>query len=225
MVDIKQKIKAVIFDMDGTILQTEHLWRQATYDILTQYNVLNLTLEQQKVLAAVDGMELVTQARVLKENFNLPGTPEELAHLKVANAMSNFKNKVNFIDGFESFQKKLVQNNIPHGIATNAHKGPFSIIIETMKLNQFFGQHLYCTDDVQNRSKPDPALFLFVAKQLGVKPEECIVFEDTVQGFQAAQAAGMKCIAIENENNKDFLHFANGSVKSYDQAEDLINNL
>lgn len=225
MNDLNQKIKAVIFDMDGTILKTEHLWRQATYDILQQYNVLNLTPEQQKVLAAVDGMELVVQARVLKENFNLPGTPEELAHLKVANAMRNFENKVNFIDGFESFQKKLVQHNIPHGIATNAHKGPFRVIAQTMNLDKFFGQHLYCTDDVQNRSKPDPALFLFVAQKLGVKPEECLVFEDTVQGFQAAQAAGMKCIAIENDNNKDFLQYTNGSVKSYDQAEELIKNL
>ncbi|QQR48783.1 HAD family phosphatase [bacterium] len=225
MNDLKQKIKAIIFDMDGTILNTEALWDLSTKDLLQHHNITNISQEQEEILSKLTGMDAIASARLFKEYFSLPGTLEEIAQLQDAMAMNHLKTGMQFIHGFIAFQKKLVEHGIPHGVATNTRKTPFMFIIEVMKLDNLFGEHLYCVDDVGNRSKPDPALFLFAAEKLGVKPEECLVFEDTVHGFKAAQAAGMKCIAIQNETNKDLLHYVHGSITTYDHAEELLKKL
>ena len=87
-----------------------------------------------------------------------------------------------------------------------------------MKLPSFFGEHLYCIEDVALKGKPNPDIFLFAAKKLGVPPQECLVFEDSQYGFLAAKAAGMRCIAIKNDINKPWRDIVHASVDSYDEA-------
>ena len=72
-------------------------------------------------------------------------------------------------------------------------------------------------------AKPDPALFLHAAEKLNAAPENCVVFEDSIWGFKAANAAHMKCIAIKNNRNQDH-HSENthGAIDSYDEAEAVI---
>ncbi|MBY0352785.1 HAD family phosphatase [Candidatus Babeliales bacterium] len=225
MVEIKKKIKAIIFDMDGTIVSTEPLWRKAEDDTFAHYNISITTPEQRAIIPSFGGMSSLLVGQHLKELFSLTESSEDISRRLDFFAMHHFANGMNFIHGFEAFQKKLALHNIPSGIATNTRREPFSFIINAMKLNDFFGNHLYCVDDVQYKPKPDPSLFLFVAQKLGARPEECLVFEDSIHGFKAAQAAGMKCIAIQNENNKDLLHYVHGAIASYDQAEEILKNL
>ena len=68
-------------------------------------------------------------------------------------------------------------------------------------------------------------MFLHAAKQLGVKPEECIVFEDSHFGFKAAQSAGMRCIAIKSSTNQDSLHMAHEAVGNYYEALEALRKL
>ncbi|MBM3887195.1 HAD family phosphatase, partial [Candidatus Dependentiae bacterium] len=95
-------------------------------------------------------------------------------------------------------------------------------LTESMKFHAIFGEHVYGIADVNYIPKPNPTLFLHVAKKLGVKPEECIVFEDSIYGFQAAKAAGMKCIAIKGPNNHHLLEHANAAIDSYHEAIDAL---
>ena len=125
MIEIKKKIKAIIFDMDGTILNSEALWRLATSDLLLHHNITNITPEQQEMLSNLDGMGSMTRARLFKECFSLPGTLEEITQLQDMMAVNRFKTGMQFIDGFIAFQKKLVEHGIPHGIATNTRKTPY----------------------------------------------------------------------------------------------------
>ncbi|MBX9830883.1 HAD family phosphatase [Candidatus Babeliales bacterium] len=222
MIEIKKKFKAIIFDMDGTIVSTEELWRKAEEDTFAHYNIAP---KQQAILPSFGGMSSLIVGKHLKELFSIQESPEEISQRLDAFAMRHFTNGMNFIHGFETFQKKLATHHIPSGIATNTRREPLGFIANVMKFNDFFGDHVYCVDDVEYKPKPDPALFLFVAKKLGARPEECVVFEDSIHGFKAAQAAGMKCIAIQNESNKDLLHYVHGAITSYDQAEEILKNL
>jgi len=84
---------------------------------------------------------------------------------------------------------------------------------------------MYCVADVNFVPKPDPAIFLHSASQLGVKPEDCVVFEDSIFGFNAAKAAGMKCIGIKNELNLKHLDKVNDAIENYYQAEDALKKI
>lgn len=224
MEDLKYKIKAVIFDMDGTIIKTEHIWKKVTLDVLKLQGVETLNDEDQTFLDSLAGMSLPKSAVELKTRFSLPASADEIFNLKLALANTYFFKAMEFIPGFEQFHTKLQQYNIPSGLATNAHPDHLKTIVETMNFRRLFGENIYSIEHVQ-KPKPDPDLFLHTAAMLGVKPEECIVFEDSIHGFKAAQAAGMKCIALKNNNNKNILDLAQDAIDSYDQAEDALRKI
>jgi beta-phosphoglucomutase len=226
MNEIKNKIKAVIFDMDGTIIQTEHIWRKVSVQVLMeQCNITELLEHHEIFLQTLSGMGLRNSAKSMKDTFNLATPAEEIMKRKVELADNLFDHTLEFIGGFETFHKQLQSHIIPTSIATNADHANLQQIARSLNFERFFGKNMYCVADVGFKAKPDPALFLHAAKQLGVKPEECIVFEDSIYGFQAAQAAGMKCIAIKNNFNNQHLSLVNHAIDDYSQAEDALKKL
>ena len=222
MFELKEKLKAVIFDMDGTIIQTDHIWSQATRDFLREANVRAFTPHDRQFLEGMSGMSIYAASKAVKQHFGLPHQPKEVADRKMAIVNAYFLKGVEFIEGFQQFHRQLRDNEIPSGIGTNATPENLEPLKESMQFHRFFVQHVYFIADVNYVPKPDPTLFLHVAKQLGVKPEECVVFEDSIYGFQAAKAAGMKCIAIKGPNNHHLLEHAHAAIDSYHEAVDAL---
>lgn len=226
MLSIKNKLKAVIFDMDGTIIQTDHIWGEVEREQLYELGIRAFSQHDSEFLASLSGMSTKFASKALKKHFGLHETDSESMTIRTMElANEHFKRGVQFIHGFEDFHEKLRTTGIPSGIGTNALPINLNPLRESMKFSRFFGEHIYCIADVNFIPKPDPTLFLFVAKQLGVKPEECIVFEDSIYGFQAAKAAGMKCIAIKGPNNHHLLDHAHAAIDSYDEAIDALKKI
>lgn len=225
MNDIKTKIKAIIFDMDGTIIKTEHIWQKVTIDTLAYCGIRELTSEQEKVLKSMSGIGLDQSSALLKKTFDLSHSTREILEKKVALADEYFEKKLEFIEGFVDFHTKLQQYSIPTSIATNADPASLKKISQTLDLAKFFGKNMYCVADVNFIAKPDPAIFLHSASMLGAKPEECVVFEDSIYGFNAANAANMKCIGIKNELNKIHLDKVHDSIENYHQAEAALKKI
>lgn len=226
MNDIKNKVKAVIFDMDGTIIKTEHIWRKISVQVLMeQCKITELSEQHEQFLQSLSGIGLEVSAKNMKETFNLATPVEEIVRRKIELAGDQFNNNIEFITGFEQFHQQLQSLIIPTSIATNAHKDNLDQLAQSLDFGRFFGKNMYCLADVNNRAKPDPALFLHAAQQLGASPEECIVFEDSLYGFQAAKAAGMRCIAIKNDLNNQHLELAQHAIDDYSQAEDALKKL
>ena len=220
MKNIKNKIKAILFDMDGTIIHTEHVWKEIILQFLNCQGIKNLSDQQREILKNTSGAGLLKTLTVLKEEFNLPYTVDELLHKKIEVSKEYFsKNHIEFIDGFASFHNKLKKANIASSIATNANIKVLDCLNKKINLESFFGKNMYTMEHVGNKAKPDPAVFLHAAKQLNVKPEECVIFEDSLVGFKAAKAAEIKCIAIQNKFNQDILHHADGIISNYHEAE------
>jgi HAD superfamily hydrolase (TIGR01509 family) len=222
MEQLKGALKAVIFDMDGTIIQTDHIWGLVTREFLTSAGVRALGPKDIAFLEALSGMSTLAAAKMVKLHFGLPIDHEVIATRKRELANNHFRRGVTFIHGFESFHQKLRDHGVPSGIGTNATPENLDLLTESMQFRNFFGKHIYCIADVNYVPKPSPDLFLHVAQQLGVKPEECIVFEDSIFGFQAAKAAGMRCIAIKGPNNHNLLGHAQAAIDSYDEAIDAL---
>lgn len=226
MINIKTKIKAIIFDMDGTIIKTEHIWQQVTTGTLAKYGIHQIPEDKLAFVNNLAGMGLKEASHAIKEEFGLPDTVEEIINLKLALANMHFESRLEYIDGFEEFHKKLAANNIPSGIATNAHPTNLNEIVKTMNFTEKFGENIYCIAHVGFKAKPDPALFLHTAKQLGANPQDCVVFEDSIHGFKAAKAAGMKCIAVKNERNASLLvELTDQSIESYHEAEEALRKI
>jgi beta-phosphoglucomutase-like phosphatase (HAD superfamily) len=226
MHEIKQNIKAVIFDMDGTVVNTEKAWQQITMHVLRMYlGIENFTQEQRNFLHTLSGMGLTNAATAVKSYFNLKQSINEITAQKIkATDVYLFKD-VEFMEGFEHFHTKLQTVAVPTGLATNADPLTLQKMSQCMELDKFFGSHLYCSGDVGNKHKPDPAVFLHTAQKLGAQPDECVVFEDSLAGFKAAQAAGMKCIALKNNLNHNQLDQVDQAINSYFEAEEAIKKL
>ncbi len=101
------------------------------------------------------------------------------------------------------------------GIATNANDATLAITQQCLLLNSFFDNHVYGISCVNNVGKPNPAIYLHAAHQLGIDPHECIAIEDSANGIRAAQQAGMFCIGITTSGNPYQTEKAHLVVDSY----------
>ena len=225
MIHIKEKIKAIIFDMDGTILKTEQFWLDATLDLLEARGVKEFTPEQQAELKSYSGIGHKVAAELLKREYELEDEAEHIAEEMKQRAENKYVISVEFFEGFEKFATELNEHGIAVGLATNADIPTLNKLAEKMNLQKFFGDKLFSMSHAGNLPKPHPAVFLHTAEQLNVKPEECVVFEDTIFGFNAAKAAGMKVIAIKTAFNEAHREHAHHAIAHYGEAVDAIKEI
>ena len=222
MASTKKHLKAVIFDMDGTILDTEGAWTLAIHQVLKELKVTYSQEEYDRY--AVNGQSVAVCAKTLKDGFNIDAHEQYIEDSMVQKALAIFAAGVSFIKGFESFHHTLTAYNLKSGLATNTCNRTLATLRASMNLDKFFGEHLYNVSHVKH-PKPAPDLFLHAAAKLGAEPHECIVFEDSFLGFQAAQAAGIPCIAIRNADNKHLLNRTVAAVDHYHGAMELLQTL
>lgn len=175
-------------------------------------------------LNRLNGMHVNECAHALKDWFQLSHSAEDLERSIVQYARNDFTHstELKFIAGFPEFHAQLANHQFKTCIATNADRNSLQLMKSKMGLNNFFGEHIYCAEDVSFKAKPHPDLFLHAAAQLGHAPSECLVFEDSLHGFNAAKSAGMTCVAISNTKNQAFLHHVATSIKSYHDAVETV---
>jgi HAD superfamily hydrolase (TIGR01509 family) len=211
--------KAIIFDMDGTIVDSNHIWDQATQDIIIAAGGI-LTPEKLAILQKeLKGLAIHASCSIIKEVMELEHQVEELIEAKQNRALELYEQQVHFIDGFKEFFKKVAAQKLKVAIATNADDYTLDATLKKLNLAQFFGKHIYNITHVNYRHKPFPDLYLYAAKQLNIDPKDCIAIEDSTHGIKAAIDAGMFCIGINTGKNRKHLEEAHLIIEGYDEID------
>ncbi|BGP42126.1 hypothetical protein JCM10450v2_006212 [Rhodotorula kratochvilovae] len=191
-------VKAVLFDMDGLMIDSERLYTVASNDLLAPYGK-ELTWE---IKAQLMGRPAHDSAARLIAATGIPLSVDELLDAMDKKFETLFRT-VKPLPGVVKLVHHLEKHKIPMAIATGSKKKNF--LIKTAHLDYLFGPfstNIVCGDDpiLEGKGKPDPAIFLEAAKMLGITtPEErakVLVFEDGLTGVQAARAAGMEVVWI-----------------------------
>ncbi|MFH1439016.1 MAG: HAD family phosphatase [Candidatus Woesearchaeota archaeon] len=209
-------IKAVIFDMDGVIINSEKLWDRAMTDVLAKYGAVYC----QRCKDQCMGKSIYESAVIKKEMYGLKIDENKLAQENLVAALSLY-HKLDFMPGFLSLFESLKNRNVRMCIATASDKILMDAVDKKLNLTDLFLGNVVFRQ-AYHKSKPAPDIFLDAAKKLGVKAEECVVIEDSPNGVDAALAAGMKVIALSGSTTHDKLIKADIVI---DSLEKLNHNM
>ncbi|XP_072933380.1 pseudouridine-5'-phosphatase-like [Epargyreus clarus] len=196
MVNLKfDKVTHVLFDLDGLLLDSEGLYGEAYKRVCARYGA-EFTWELHASVLGFQGQEVV--AKII-ETFNLP-TSKEAFLQEVQQECSMLLPDAKLMPGAEKLVKHLHKHGIPIALATSSSEDSVRTKMQNHKefLGYFHHLTMGSTDPEVTRGKPDPSIFLVCASRFPdkPKPEDCLVFEDAVNGMKAANAANMQVVVV-----------------------------
>lgn len=192
MHDMLRGIKAVIFDMDGSLVDSMWVWNEVDIEYLRRHNIPMPEGLQREV----DGMNFSEVAGYFKEKFKIEDPLEAIKDEWNQMARDKYAYEVSLKEGVLEFLKECRKRKVLVGLATsNSMELAESMMIGHDIQNYF--QYVLTGSEVGN-SKPAPDIYLTVAAKLGIVPMECLVFEDVLPGIQSGKSAGMRVCAVED---------------------------
>jgi HAD superfamily hydrolase (TIGR01509 family) len=208
-------LKAVIFDMDGVIIDSEPMHGRAAILTLKKYKV-DITFEY---LNQFIGSTTAHMCKKIIEEFHMDITPQELMNEDMKMKQFLLKAEGHMVIPYViDLIKNLHTNNVKLMIASSSPPSAIEEVMETLHIKDYFTG--YVSGAQVAYPKPAPDIFLEAAKRLQIKPEECVVIEDSANGVNAAFLAGMTCIGFVNPNsgNQD-LSKAAILVEGFDEVD------
>jgi HAD superfamily hydrolase (TIGR01509 family) len=192
------RIKAVIFDMDGVIIDSETFWQQAQIMALADYDV---TVNATECETLTKGKRLDEIARVWCEKFDLIGVSSQLEKKIIAHVTALISTHGEPMQGIYAALTYFQQQGYRLALATSSSHQVIDAVFRKLGLWHYF--EVISSADDEAHGKPHPAVYLATASKLHLPVADCLVIEDSQSGFQAAQAAGMKTLVVTEDCHHD----------------------
>lgn len=186
-------IKAVIFDMDGVMIDSEPLWEK-TERILLARRSIDYSPEYRDLIV---GLNQKDSGRLLRETFSLRETVDEIISERVDILTAIYEEELEVVPSLTPLLNELRLSEYLLAVASSSPLGVINFVLDMFSLHQYFDAVVSgeCTEN----GKPHPDIYLHTAERLGVKPSECAAIEDSINGVKSARSAGMYCIAIPDK--------------------------
>jgi HAD superfamily hydrolase (TIGR01509 family) len=184
-------IEAVVFDLDGVILQTEEVWDE----VRGRYVVERGGRYDEEAQRAMMGMSAPEWSRYLADELGVPGTPDEISADIVRLMEARYREELPLIAGAKEAVERIAAR-WPLGLASSSNRPLIDAALELSGLGKLFAATV--SSEEVPRGKPAPDVYFQAARRLGVAPECCVAIEDSHSGIRSAKAASMRVIAIPN---------------------------
>ena len=212
------KLKAVLFDLDGTLIDSMGIWRDVDFEYLNKRGI-EVTPELFKDMP--EGNSFNELAIYVKNKFGLPDKIEEICNEWTQMVKKHYEDKIELRKGVLELLNFLNEKNVVMGIGTSNSLELTTAVLKNNNVFQYF-QEIICGDR-KLRGKPYPDIFIQAADALKIPNEQCLVIEDTLVGVQSAKKANMKIIAIKESNSLDDWHeisnLADHTVEEFNEIQ------
>lgn len=213
-------IKAAIFDLDGTLVDSMWVWEQIDIDYLKKKgHIVPLNLKDK-----INHLSFNQTAMYFKEEFNLDDSIETIMSDWNTMAYVHYSKNITLKEGALEFLKRLKSSGIKIGLATSNSVILLEAVLKNNNIYSYFDS-ITTTSEV-SRGKDKPDVYLLAAEKLGITPTNCVVFEDIVPAVIGAKAANMKTIAIYDEAAKHdkntLINLADKYINNYNDIIDSI---
>ncbi len=187
-----RNIKAVIFDLDGSLVDSMWLWRAIDIEYLGRFGIPL----PEDLQSRIEGMSFEETAVYFKEHFPIPDPLETIKEDWNRMAWDKYMYEVPLKPGIPEFLDECRKRGILLGIATSNSRELVENVAAAHNLKNYFSCIMTGSD--VKKGKPAPDIYLETASALGVSPKDCLVFEDIIPGIQAGKSAGMRVCAVED---------------------------
>ena len=205
------KKEAVIFDMDGVLIDSEKLWQQAEKETFSSLGV-NVTSEHSEKTMSM------TTSEVTKFWYDkFPWQDKELhivEQMVVSRVIDLIETEECYINGVKGFIERLKAKEYKIGLATNSPSRIIPIVLKKLGVLHLFDA--VSSAEFEEKGKPDSSIYYTTAKKLNVEPENCIVFEDSYSGMLAAKNAGMTVVAFTGCNRETNFEIADYKIDDFE---------
>jgi HAD superfamily hydrolase (TIGR01509 family) len=184
-------IEAVVFDLDGVLIQTEEVWDEVREGLVRERGG-RYGPEAQR---AMMGMSSPEWSAYMHSELGIPEPPEEINAEVVRRMEARYRERLPLIPGAAEAVEGLAVR-WPLAVASSSNRPLIDVVLELSRLDRLF-RATVSSEEVP-RGKPAPDVYLEAARRLGVAPEACAAVEDSHNGIRSAKAAGMRVVAIPN---------------------------
>ncbi|MFZ6010293.1 MAG: HAD family hydrolase [Bacteroidota bacterium] len=204
---------AFIFDMDGVIVDSNPFHKIALKQFCKQHG---FDLSEEQLREKIYGR---TNKDWIANVFGKiePSLVKQYGEEKEALFREIYKNEIRPIDGLVDFLRRLDEQQIPRAIATSAPKANVDFTLKATRMARFFP--LILDESFVTRGKPDPEIYLKTVAALGLKPDQCIVLEDSLSGVRAGKAAGCKVVGITTTHTREELHETDLIIDNFNELD------
>jgi HAD superfamily hydrolase (TIGR01509 family) len=184
-------IEAVVFDLDGLLLDSEQVWDEVR-EVITRERGGRW---HERAQADMMGMSSTEWSHYMHDELGLLEPPEELNRIVVERMEDRYRERLPVVEGAVEAVRRIGAH-WPLGLASSSNRPLIDLALELMGVADLF--RVTVSSEEVERGKPAPDVYVEAARRLGVRPENVVAIEDSANGIRAAKAAGMRVIAIPN---------------------------